>query len=202
MISPDPFPASPVQAVRTENGVRFRAAELIMPRVRRALRAAFIMQENTGMMGNRTRLSIDVGEAARSIQWLMPDVAFFVSDARFATRPNRAPGDIRPHWKWSSAMAAHANPNDPMRMKGLQALSQLNYYMKQYGTRYGFLLTDHELVAIRRLDDNGNLELSQSIPWGAGGNAAQPVLTVMLAFWYLGMLAANDQGALAWNVIK
>lgn len=40
--------------------------------------------------------------------------------------------------------------------KGIwQVLSQVNFYMKQHHARYGFVLTDLELVAIRRLDRNG-----------------------------------------------
>ncbi|RWQ93429.1 hypothetical protein C8Q69DRAFT_500646 [Paecilomyces variotii] len=50
-----------------------------------------------------------------------------------------------------------------------------------------------ELVAIRRLDGNGNLELSDSIPWETHGSATHPVLTVALALWYIGMLASDNR---------
>lgn len=66
--------------------------------------------------------------------------------------------------------------------------------MKQHHARYSFILTDCELVAIQRLDRNGNLELLASIPWTTKGTASQPRLTVLLGLRYLGMLAANDQG--------
>lgn len=79
-------------------------------------------------------------------------------------------------------------------MEFKQVLSQVNFYMKQHHARYSFILTDRELVAIRRLDRNGNLELSASIPCTTKGTASQPRLTVLLGLWYLGMLAANDQG--------
>ena len=72
--------------------------------------------------------------------------------------------------------------------------------MKQHRTRYGFILTDDELVAVKRLDNDGNLELSQSIQWDSNGTATQPQLTVLLALWYLGMLAAHDQGPDQWQI--
>ena len=66
--------------------------------------------------------------------------------------------------------------------------------MKQHHARYSFIVIDSELVAIRRLDRDGNLELSASVPWTSSGIVAQPKLTVLLAMWYLGMLASDDQG--------
>lgn len=81
-----------------------------------------------------------------------------------------------------------------------QALSQVNWYMKQHHSRYGFLLTDQELVVLRRLDSHGNLELAPPIPFTAGGTVAQPRMTVLLALWYLGMLAAQDQGVDRWDM--
>ncbi|KAH1863774.1 hypothetical protein KXX01_002399 [Aspergillus fumigatus] len=79
-----------------------------------------------------------------------------------------------------------------------QALSQVNFYMKQHRSRYGFILTDRELVVFRRRDNNGNLELASPTPFTAGGTAQQPQLTVLMALWYLGMLAAQDQGVDRW----
>ncbi|KGM91616.1 uncharacterized protein PADG_12300 [Paracoccidioides brasiliensis Pb18] len=81
-----------------------------------------------------------------------------------------------------------------------QALSQVNFYMNQHNSRYGFLVTNQELVAIRKLDENGNLELAQPILWTTGGTATQPRLTVMLALWYIGMLASHDQGVNNWQM--
>ncbi|RAH59106.1 hypothetical protein BO85DRAFT_368519, partial [Aspergillus piperis CBS 112811] len=69
----------------------------------------------------------------------------------------------------------------------------LNYYMKLHHAYYSFIITDHELVAIRRLDKDGNLELLTPISWTVKGTASKPRLTVLLGIWYLGMLAANNQ---------
>lgn len=64
-------------------------------------------------------------------------------------------------------------------------------------TRYGFLLTNKELVAVKRLDRDGSLSLADPIPWGASGTEEQPRMTVLLRLWYLGLLAADDGWQLA-----
>lgn len=86
------------------------------------------------------------------------------------------------------------------RSKYRQALSQVNFYMNQYNTQYEFLVTDQELVPVRKLNRYGNLELVQPIAWTTGGTATQPRLAVMLALWYIGMLASHDQGVNNWQM--
>lgn len=78
-----------------------------------------------------------------------------------------------------------------------KVLSQINDYMKQHKARYSFILTNRELVPIPRLDDNGNLQLADSIPWNRPTSNNPPKLTVLLGLWYLGMLAADDA---AWKL--
>lgn len=75
-----------------------------------------------------------------------------------------------------------------------QALSQVNWYMQRNDTRYGFIITDKELVPIRRVNVKGHLELAASIPWGACGQHGEDKLTVLLALWYLGTLISNGNG--------
>lgn len=72
--------------------------------------------------------------------------------------------------------------------------------MNQHHTRYGYVLTDRELVVIRKRNEQGDLEVSTPIPWATQGTAANPRLTVLLALWHLGMLAAHDQGPDRWRV--
>ncbi|PGG98575.1 hypothetical protein AJ79_08828 [Helicocarpus griseus UAMH5409] len=55
-----------------------------------------------------------------------------------------------------------------------RTVSRVNSYMKQHHARYSFVLTVLELVAVRRLDRDGNLQLSDSIPWTASGTTSQP----------------------------
>ncbi|OOF98428.1 hypothetical protein ASPCADRAFT_205663, partial [Aspergillus carbonarius ITEM 5010] len=125
-------------------------------------------------MNGLTALSFDVGEHAQLIESFTPDIAYFMETLSSGNGPNRAPGDVKPSWKWSTALAAH--PRLSMRTEYRQALSQVNYYMEQHGSRYGFLLTDRELVVFRRVDDDGNLELAPAIPWVRGGTDEEPQL--------------------------
>ena len=102
-----------------------------------------------------TPLSFDVSKAALTPGGFKPNLAYFIAGS-FGSGPNRAPRDVKPSWKWSTAMAI-GTVHD--RNEFCQVLSHINHYMKQHGFRYSFILTDNELVMIRRLDGNGNLEL-------------------------------------------
>lgn len=48
--------------------------------------------------------------------------------------------------------------------------------MKQHNARYGFDLTDTELVPIKRLDADGNLLVARSIPWEVAGPGRLTIL--------------------------
>lgn len=52
-----------------------------------------------------------------------------------------------------------------------------------------YILTNTELVAVKRLEGNGCLAVSAAVPW-ASRDVGQ--MSVLLALWYLGMLAAED----------
>ncbi|KAL2351845.1 hypothetical protein BJ546DRAFT_952427 [Cryomyces antarcticus] len=60
---------------------------------------------------------------------------------------------------------------------------KVNYYMRQHATRYGFVLTDTELLAIKRLPEDGVLEVAEPVAWTSRGPGR---LTVLLSLWYLG----------------
>ncbi|KKZ60906.1 hypothetical protein EMCG_00667 [[Emmonsia] crescens] len=137
--------------------------------------------------------NFDVGTMAETVDNFIPDVAVFDTNLPTNTRPNRLPGDVKPSYKWSMGLRNHPTPSKRTEFK--QVLSQVNFYMKQHHACYSFILTNRELVAVRRLDRNGNLQLSDSIPWTARGTASQPRLTVLLGLWYLCMLASRDQDA-------
>lgn len=150
------------------------------------------------IMQGRTGLSFDVGDAARIIDLCKPDLATFDINVVPTSAPNRVPGDIKPSWKWGTEMR---DSQDIQKWKEFrQALSQVNFYMNQHNTRYGYIVTDQELVAIRKLDRNGNLELSHPILWSTGSTATQPQLTVLLALWYIGMLASQNEGDNQWEM--
>lgn len=190
----DAMPTSPPRAIPAENALRSKVSEYVIPRIRRALRCGFDQLAAANLMGDKTCVSFDVGEMARVIDNYKPDTAYF--ELANSTGPNRAPGDVKPSWKWNTAMASHPLPG--VRSEYRQALSQVNWYMRQHRSRYGFILTDRELLVFRRTDSSGNLQLAQPIPFTTGGTATNPRLTVLLALWYLGMLAAQDGGADCW----
>ncbi|KAL2821314.1 hypothetical protein BDW59DRAFT_174282 [Aspergillus cavernicola] len=128
-------------------GFQLRFAELILPRIRRSLRAAF--EQLASELATR-RLS---------------PVTFDGGTVGAALSSNRAPGDLK------------------------QVLAQVNFYMRQHNARYGYILTNTELVAVKRLEGSGRLAVSTAVPWRRGGVGE---LSVLLALWYLGMLAAED----------
>lgn len=191
-LPPDPMPASPPRAVNSEMCLRNRFTQYLDPKVRRSLRAGFQWLRDERRINGHSVLSFGEGSQAMVYEGFTPDTAYFEENrgSRPDNRPNRAPGDLEPSWKWST-QRQYRSDKDKKEFK--QVLSQVNFYMVQHHARYGFVLTDRELVAIRRLDGNGNLELSDSIRWDAQGTANHPVLTVALALWYIGMLASNNQ---------
>lgn len=191
-IADEPFPTTPPKPINSEMILQARVHQYISSRITRALRSGFQHLEAVQQMAGHTRVDFDAGTAAQTIDAFTPDLAFFDLSLPERTRPNRLPGDIKPSFKWSTNLQ---NVNsEPAQREFRQALAQVNFYMFIHHARYGFILTDRELVAIRRLDDNGNLELAPSIPWTAHGTEAQPQMTVLLGLWYLGMLASDNQG--------
>jgi len=185
---------TPERPVSCEVAIRARIDCYMTNRLVRSLRYGFryiSTNRPRNIPIHMTTLNYDVGNMTRIIKRFVPDTAFFDPTLPAHERPNRAPGDIKPSYKWASHMVNHRRRI--VRFEFRQALSQVNYYMKQHRTRYGYILTNRELVAIRRLDNNGRLELSKPILWTAGGTATRPVMTVLLGLWYLAMLAAHDQ---------
>jgi len=82
--------------------------------------------------------------------------------------------------------------NPDMRDRYHQGLSKVNWYMKQHRSKYGCILTNRELVVLRRRDDNGNLEVSEQSLSLLVVQRKKSEMTVLLALWYPGMLAAQE----------
>jgi hypothetical protein len=134
-----------------------------------------------------SEITIDGGGSARIIDQFRPDAAFIVVEASLSTGVNRAPGDLKVSWKWRSSM--QFSQYLPDRREYKQVLGQVNFYMDQHNARHGFILSDVELVAVKRLDRNGRLAVATPVQWRSGGVGQ---LSVLLGLWYLGMLAAED----------
>ena len=184
-------PLSPQRTVNSENLVRAEVCEMLRPRIRRALRTGFAWMANAGTIQGHTTLSFNTGKAAKVIQRCEPDLAFFDITAEIGSTVNRVPGDIKPSYKWNGAMRSTPSPSFLQR-EFRQVLSQVNLYMKQHGTRYGFIVTDQEFMAVKQVDKKGNLKISHAIPWTASGTMEEPQLTVSLALWYLGVLGSDE----------
>lgn len=183
-------PNSPPGTVNSQNVLRSHLAECIHPRIRRSLRAAFQHKAQFPALQDLTTLSFSVGQSAMRLGKLRPDFAYFDPTRNAAIASNRAPGLIKPSWEWKSAMVRGCG-DDMKQYK--QVLSEVIYHMRQHETRYGFILTDQELVVLKRVDAEWNLEAAAPVPWTTAGTSGAPRLTVCLALWYLGMLAAHDQ---------
>ncbi|KAI2719520.1 hypothetical protein CBS147333_3410 [Penicillium roqueforti] len=142
-------------------------------------------------ISERTNVLIGVGSDAITLNQFIPDLSIYEAGEagnRNILSPNRLPGDLKPSWKWSHSMRDTSRARDEFR----KPLAQVNWYMTQYGTRFGFILTDQELVPIQRVNGDGNLKLGAPIPWTQTGTSKKPKLTVALGLWYLGMMAADD----------
>ncbi|KUL82064.1 hypothetical protein ZTR_10678 [Talaromyces verruculosus] len=186
LIRPDPF-TSPPAAIKDEPHLHLRFAELLLPRVRRGLRAGFEQLAPELLVRRLSPLTFDGGSSADLIDQFRPDTAFIVIGGHAASSPNRAPGDLKVSWKWQSSMQSSRAAIDQREYK--QVLAQVNFYMDQHNARHGYILTNTEFVAVKRLDGEGRLAVSMAIPWTSGGIGQ---LSVLLALWYLGMLAAED----------
>lgn len=132
---------------------------------------------------------------------------------------NILPGDTKLSRNWESKdipTIVHEdgtliNLNDAKEGIALVApLKQLLHYCIQSDMRYGYFITDKELVVFRvgpehkrRSDDGITFEMTdsaimewQSIPWKTHGKDNQ--MTVNIGLWVLHLLAANN-GALDWE---
>lgn len=173
--------------------------------MRRALRYGFAHIGPQGLVNRAmTRHTFLHGDGAQTIDNFQPDYGMAIKADHLAPedKANRCPGDAAVSWKWESRWVN--SPNQKKRDEFEQVLSQVNFYMKQHQTRYGFVCTDRELVPIQTLDHHGNLQPGPFIPWTAS-NIVEPHqpgfhqdhltylhnLTPLLALWYLGMLAAR-----------
>ncbi|KAL1859904.1 hypothetical protein Plec18167_006374 [Paecilomyces lecythidis] len=191
LLPQDALRESPPPWMMAESHFHYRLAEHVVPRVRRALRATFDYLEQQHGPRGRTVVSFDSGAYAGFAGAHEPELSFYAVGNNDSSR-HRVPGVMRPSWQWDSSFAL-----DPNRQGEYQAgLATLNWYMRHRAARYGFVLTDKELVAVQRME-NGDLQLSTSIPWGTWGTYQNPELTMFLGLWYLGILASKDR---TWNM--
>ncbi|KAK2749726.1 hypothetical protein FQN55_002962 [Onygenales sp. PD_40] len=183
----NPMPTSPPRAIRDESLFHNRFCEYILPRMRKALRGGFEQLGPQLPALQLTPVAFDGGSAADLVLNFKPDMAFVAVNSTVGSGKNRCPGDLKVSWKWKSEWRESLIFLQAREYR--QVLSQINFYMKQNGARYGFVITDTELVPVKRLSEDGHVAVATAIPWTQRGPGQ---LTVLLGLWYLGMLAASS----------
>lgn len=115
---------------------------------------------------------------------------------------NILPGDSKPGKNWSSSKLVMGKVDrTDYRQSWMWPLRQVSAYCNHFGSRYGYILTEREVVALRlsRIPQDGQepgvklckIEI-KSIPWEIEIQEADNFLTVNLALWWLHMLAIGD----------
>jgi hypothetical protein len=120
----------------------------VIPLVRRAIEASH--DGMTVLPGNAWPGRIAGGE---------PDVAFFLQKDKEMGRPDkiRFPLEVKLSANWNSQW--RHSEKAYQRTEYYQVLSQINYYMDIFNTKYGGILTDRELVVVQRSATFGHLSL-------------------------------------------
>ncbi|KAI0423875.1 hypothetical protein F5Y09DRAFT_173293 [Xylaria sp. FL1042] len=118
--------------------------------------------------------------------------------AIFGGKPTaRVVGLVKSFDRFNTGMRVEGNIK---RVEYLRGLAHLHHVMREHGTRYGFILTEIELVMVRngaeRTPHFGYLEVTSVQLAAAGtnddGEDATTPLTACLALWGLCMLAGDE----------
>ena len=140
-------------------------------------------------------------------------------------RKNLLPGDSKVSAKWSSKLIETGEIVYSRRSRDwMRPISQIYSYCARNNTRYGYIITDTELVAVRiRLGQQYDLQTSfdtatsapkpmksvivrartegvleyKAIPWADGRNGARgnsKRMTINLALWWLHLIATGKTG--------
>ncbi|KAL9612638.1 MAG: hypothetical protein Q9167_002765 [Letrouitia subvulpina] len=110
----------------------------------------------------------------------------------------RVVGVVKTFDRWNTSMRHEIGQR---RVEYLAGLSHVHRYMREHSCRYGFIITEIELVCVRMGTSDipyfGFLELAPTVEL-----KNQEGLTAALALWYLHMLAKEDPlpGQLGWKV--
>ncbi|KAI1330793.1 hypothetical protein F5Y16DRAFT_316485 [Xylariaceae sp. FL0255] len=115
--------------------------------------------------------------------------------AIFGGKPTaRVVGLVKSFDRFNTGMRVEGNIK---RVEYLRGLAHLHHIMREHGTRYGFILTEIELVIVRNGDDTtphfGFLEVtSVQLAAAADEQDGETPLTACLALWGLCMLASDE----------
>jgi hypothetical protein len=112
----------------------------------------------------------------------------------------RVVGIVKCYDQWNSGFRTGTPPEKVLYLRGL---ARLHHFMREHGCRYGFIITEIELVCVRAGVDTssdhaiplfGCLEVAQAVQIATSGKDSNGNLqmTVGLALWYLHMLAKEQ----------
>jgi hypothetical protein len=97
-------------------------------------------------------------------------------------RYNRCPGELKPSIKFGTTMKNSADPYQ-RKQAYLTVYSQLHHYMNAHSAKTGYILTDKELIAMKRYGDEwGLVKVSKPIPFHPTKCGA---LNAKIALWFL-----------------
>ncbi|KAI4183297.1 MAG: hypothetical protein LQ346_006380 [Caloplaca aetnensis] len=159
-----------------------------VPKVSAALRSSIYGQNYLSMRADKTR------DGPHFIANYQNDI-----DKTLAGNGRgRVVGIVKTFDRWNTSMRHEMGQR---RVEYLAGLSQVHRYMREHSCRYGFIITEIELVCVRLGTEDvpyyGFLELAPTIEL-----KQQEGLTACLALWYLHMLAKDEPlpGQLGWRV--
>lgn len=128
----------------------------------------------------------------------------------FGDGRGRVIGIVKCYDQWNSGMRS-GSPGD--KVKYLQSLSYLQRFMRDHECRYGFIMTEIELVCVRaggppdgksNVPLFGYIEVAEPVTVAVSGftSAGNLQMTTGLALWYLHMLAKEQPfpGQYHWKV--
>lgn len=140
-------------------------------------------------------------------------VSNYQSDAEktiYGDGRGRVVGIVKCYDQWNTGMRT-ASPGK--KIEYLQGLAHLHRFMREHGTRYGFIMNEIELVCVRAggpPSENSNvplfgyLELAAPVQVSASGRGEDGALqmTAGLALWWLHMLAKEQPfaGQMHWRM--
>ena len=118
----------------------------------------------------------------------------------FGDGRGRVVGMVKCHDQWNSGMRSG---NGPAKVEYLRGLALLQRFMREHECRYGFIMTEIEVVCVRAGGppaENSNVplfgyvEVAEAVPMATHGmdRSGNLQMTADLALWYLHMLAKEQ----------
>jgi hypothetical protein len=117
---------------------------------------------------------------------------------------NRIPGDAKLYGHIRREMlppdGAKYNPN-AKNLEAHKVISQIHGYMDSHEARYGYIVTDQELIFFRRRDTGwGHIDISKSIGHNVEPNAETCLLNSNYVLFYFHWKIANDESNTGWRL--